>query len=308
MFDTFMFGFLDQLEKAGELRPDSVPDKIVRGARAVRKGGLKSVGRGAKAGVREVKRGAKAWEESGRAAREMEPRGGLAASMVKDVQGKIKGMKEGRLKKVLRRGAHEVRKAVHQRKAELEPETAAKAKKVGAKVVEMGAHAPKPVRSVLKWGVSQAQPLKKKVIVGGRSKEAPGVAKHEIGHLSGHAAKSPALSQASAMATRQVGPAVAKGLAMMGKKRTAKAIQGAADIGTLAEEGRAWAHGIGKDVVRSAKKGDIKGVAKQLKDPAIGLGSYALGAKSSQKMLSQLADKAQGRKLLKKFPKAKVKP
>jgi len=291
MFDAFMFGLVDELEKQAGIRTT-----LKKGLAAARKIPGK------------VREGAKRIEESAKETAASEPTGGVPNQVTKLVQKKIRGMKEGPLKKGLRRGAHEVRKAVHERKATLDPETAAKARKAGAKVVEQGAHAPKPVRTALKWGVSSAHPLTRKVVIGGRTKDAPDVAKHEVGHLSGFSTKSPAASTAANIASRKVGPAAAAGLAALGKKRSAKAVGALSDAATLAEEGRAWAHGKGRDLVRSAKKGDIKGVAKQLKDPAIGMGSYAVAAKKRQKMLSQMADKANRRKLLKKFPKAKAKP
>lgn len=282
MYHAFFFGMTDELEKQA-------------GIKTKLKGALSK----ARRGIREFESSAKS---------EARMRENQGARVAKAVGGRIKEMKPGKTRDVLRRGAHEVRKALHERKATLDPQTAAKAKKGGIRVVEKGAHSPKVVRNIMKYTHSSADPLARKAVVGGRAKEAPEFTKHEVGHLSGRVGKSPAGSAALGMATRVAGPMAAKGLARLGKGRSAKAVQALSSAGTLAEEGRAWKHsGVGGEAIRKAKKGDLAGAAKKLKPMAIGLGSYARKAKVDQKAIREAAAKATRKKLRKKFPNATIK-
>lgn len=285
MLKSFVFGFVDEFEKEAAKK-----SFLQKGLRAIKKipGKLRSK--------------ADDIAQNARDADKAEPTGGGANLLVKQVQGKIRGMKPGPLKSVLRRGSHEVRKVVQERKADMDPETARKAEKAGARVVEQGAHAAKPVRRLMSYGISKAHPLSRKITIGGRAKEAPDITKHEVGHLSGYSKKHPVAATALNMASRGVGPSVAKGLAHLGKERAAKAVQGVSSAVTLGEEGRAWVRGKGKDIQQTAKKKGVinKEMGGHLRDAAIGLGSYAHAARQQHKNLGTIAAKARERKAAKK--------
>ena len=218
----------------------------------------------------------------------------------------LKGRK-GKAAKVGRRALHEVRKHMHTRKVDpktLDPKARALAGKAGVRIEEAGPQQHPTIRKIRKYTASryeppelgaarahaELKPHKGRVVIGGRAKDAPEVTKHELGHASGAGKKH---GFKAALVTRSAGPTVAKGLAALGKGRAAKAVQAASDVGTMVEEGRAWKRsGVGSEALRKAKKGDIAGAAKKIKDPAIGLGSYAAAARKSQKTLGERAAKA----------------